>query len=281
MLIYGIALAFICLVFWSIADLLIKISLNHESKWKTLFFAQLFGGLTALAIALATGEIGKIFAGDITALLLLGAMNFITMFCYYEALNRKGLALSSPISNSWPIVTIALGVIFYREILTSNQIAAIFLILIGIFITTIKNKEKFTFDTSFVFGLISMLSAGIMFFLIKNPTLVFGPLIVAASIKIISSMVSLPFSIYKKIDLGNTRQNILLALIAIGTLEGLGLVAYGLASNYAPVSTIALIAGGLPALTVLLGVVILKEQMDKQQKIGVGATLIGILLAAL
>ncbi|MDP3742510.1 MAG: DMT family transporter [Candidatus Micrarchaeota archaeon] len=280
MLFYGIALALVCLVFWSVSDLLIKISLNKQSKWKTLFFAQLFGGLTALAIALATGEIGKALAGDPTTLLALGAMNFVTMFCYYEALNRKGLALSSPISNSWPIVTIALGVMFYREILTSLQIAAVLFIIAGIFITTLKKKEKLIFDSSFVFGLVSMLSAGTMFFLIKNPTLIFGPLVVAAVIKLTTSLVSLPFSIYKKIELWHTSKNILLILGVIGALEGLGLIAYGLASSYAPVSTIGLIAGGVPVLTVLLGVVILKEQMDKQQKIGVAATLIGILLAA-
>ncbi len=281
MLIYGVALAFVCLVFWSVSDLLIKISLNKESKWKTLFFAQLFGGLTALAIAFATGDIGKILAGDPTILFILGAMNFVTMFCYYEALNKKGLALSSPISNSWPIVTIALGVIFYREVLTPLQIAAVFFIIAGIFITTLKKKEKLIFDSSFVFGLVSMLSAGTMFFLIKSPTLIFGPLIVAASNKIVTSLTSLPFSIYKKIELWHTSKNILVILGVIGALEGLGLIAYGFASSYAPVSVIGLIAGGVPALTVLFGVIILKEQMDKQQKIGVAATLIGILLAAL
>ncbi|GAG01545.1 unnamed protein product, partial [marine sediment metagenome] len=53
----GIILAFVSMVLWGVSDLITKISLDKESKWKVLFVSQLFGGLLVLLIAVFLGHI--------------------------------------------------------------------------------------------------------------------------------------------------------------------------------------------------------------------------------
>ncbi len=277
----GVLLALLSLVLWGFSDLVTKISLDRDSKWKVLFLGQLFGGLIILIAAALLGELNRLFSGLLIWLLALGVINFVGMYTYYEAMRVKGIALTTSIAYSWSLIAIALGLIFYNESITLLQIVGILFILLGIFAITLKQGEKLVFDKTFFFAVASMFVWGVFFFLVKQPILLFGPVIVAMTVKIVTSLTSIPVLLHKKISVLETKQKVLLGILAVGLLDSTGLLAYNLAVTNAPVSIVAPISSATPVLSVLLGVLVLKEKLLTQQKLGILTTIAGIILVAL
>lgn len=277
MVLVGIILAFTSMFLWSFSDFVTKISLERESLWKTLFISQFFGGLFISFIAFFFVDFTILASYKIYYLFLLSLLNVVGMYTFYKSLKNKGLTLTSSITYSWIIVTVFLGVIFYHEFITSLQWIAIFLIVLGIFVTTSK-KEQITFDSSFLYAMGSMIIWGFFFFLLKIPTLLFGALLVTSIVKISTSFFSLPLFLKEKINLFETKKNVLILLILIGAFDSLGFLAFNFATNYSPISHVAAIGSAVPVLNVIIGILLLKEKITRRQKLGILAAITGIIL---
>ncbi len=278
---FGIILAFASLITWAVSDVITKISLDHTSKWKVLFISQLFGGVIILILALLLGEISKLLSLGIYYLIFLGVLNLFGMYTFYKAMKKKGVALTTPIIYSWAFLAVILGVIFYNESLTFLQALSILLIILGIFLVTNKGSKHIFFDKTFFFAIASMIIWGVFYFLLKIPNLIFGAIIVTASIKLFTSFSSIPILLKKKINLFETKHKIMLFIMLVGFLDAFGFLAFNYAVNYAPVSIVAPICSATPALGVLLGVLLLKENILKKQYIGIAVVLAGLVLISI
>ena len=155
-LLIGVLLAFTTLILWGLSDLITKISLTKDRKWKVLLLSQFFGGLVVLVYGLIIGEdFTKILRLELFYLILIGLLNTFGMATFYKSMKMKGIALTSPITNSWPIVTIILGIIFYHESVSFLQGIAVILIIGGIITMGLKEGKKISFDTTLVYAIIS------------------------------------------------------------------------------------------------------------------------------
>jgi len=280
-ILFGIILAFVSMILWGFSDLVTKASLDRESKWKVLFFGQFFGGLLVFIIALLFADLKILASSGISYLFLLGLINVAGMYTFYKAMKKKGVALTSPITNAWVLVTVILGLIFYNEVLSGLHWLAIVLIVGGVFAITLKKTQKITFDSSFIYAVLSMIIWGIFFFLLKIPNLIFGAIIVTSSIKLLTSFFSVPILIKKKINLFQTKPKVLFYMILIGILDSVGFLAFNFALNYSPVSIVSAIGSSVPVVSVLLGVMILKEELTKKQRFGIIAAIIGLILISI
>jgi len=90
-----------------------------------------------------------------------------------------------------------------------------------------------------------------------------------------------PALIRKKMKVWNLKRHVLLLVILLGLVDGGGFLALSAAMAQAPVSIVSVIASASPALSVLLGVLILKEKLDRRQTLGILGAIFGILLIAL
>ena len=196
-------------------------------------------------------------------------------------MKEKGVALTSPIVHAWALITVILGVVFYNEVLSSIHWLAIVLIISGIFMITLKKTQEITFDSSFIYAILSMLIWGVFFFLLKIPNLIFGALIVTASIKLLTSFLYIPILIKKKIHLFQIQHKILFYIFIMGLLDSVGFLAFNFALNYSPVAIVSAISSAVPVVSVFLGVLILKEELVKKQSFGIIATIIGLILISI
>ena len=276
----GITLAFISLITWSISDIIVKLALNKSSWWKVLFYTQLAGGSLMLIIASFTTELNQIFTGLGLLLILLGLIDMIGFLTMYKSIHSKGVSLTAPIINSWAIVSVTLSMIFYGERISFLQLIAILCIIFGIFIVTLK-KEKFHFDKTFTIALISMLTWGVFFFLLKIPNLVFNAILVTAAVKLLTLPFSLPLIFKKKINLLKTKTSVLLIIILAGILDAAGFLAFNSALKISPVSLISPIIAAAPVLIAIMGVFFLKEKISKRQTIGIIITVLGLITISL
>ena len=273
---FGVPLALLGVVFWALADQVTKFSLDRASKWRVLFLSQLFGGGIILAVTMLLGEADK-WLEILPWLIGLGLVNFIGMLTFYEAIKAKGVALTASITNAYPFITVVLGFLIYKEPVSLHQIIAILLILAGMFTITLKNGKRL-FDRSFLIALVSMAVWGVLFFILKIPVSIAGALLVTAGLKLATPVASLPVLFLKKISPIETKHKLLALIAAVGVLDSLGLLAYTFAIKDAPVSTIAPIVAAVPALSVILAVVFLKERLSLHQTVGILAAMAGIFL---
>lgn len=278
---FGIILAFASMILWGFSDLVTKASLDKTSKWKVLFFGQFFGGLLVLIIVLFFADLKILASSGISYLFLLGLINVAGIYAYYKSMKKKGVALTSPIANSWVFVTVILGLIFYNEVVSGLQWLAIILIVGGVFAITFRKTQKISFDSSFLFAILSMIIWGVFFFLLKVPNIIFGAIIVTASIKLLTSFFSVPILIKKKIKMFQTEHKIWFYMILIGILDSVGFLAFNFALHYSPVSIVSAIGSAVPVVSVLLGVIILKEELTKKQRLGIITAIIGLIIISI
>jgi|GEM_PF-3786947 len=283
---FGIAFALAALACFGISDLVTKISLGTASKWKLLVWGQLFGAAILLALTIWQGQlpVGEITLFAIAVLIATGILNCIGMGFFYKAIETKGVILASTVANAWPIVTVILGLALYGEqigLLRGAGIAASMLGVASISSNFLHKGEKLRFDESFASSIAALLALGLLFFLVKAPSLAFGAVFTATAMKAISGTAALPFALHKKHDLLGTPTGTLALFAAVGLLDGLGTVAYCLAATVEPVSAVAPITAAFPALTFVLGTMLLHEKPTLRQKAGIAATLVGIIVVSL
>ena len=116
---------------------------------------------------------------------------------------------------------------------------------------------------------------------IKIPNLIFGAIIVTVTLKLFSSAFSLPMIIKRKINLIDTKFSMLITLLIVGALDAVGFLIYNIAIGKAPITVIAPISSASPVLSVLLGVIFLKELITNKQKIGIAAAIIGLIIISI
>ncbi|MCK4589504.1 MAG: DMT family transporter [Nanoarchaeota archaeon] len=277
----GIMLAFVAMITWGFSDLVTKLSLDKESKWKVLFLGQLMGGLLILLVAVFFVDFRILASKGIYYLFILGLVNLGGVYTFYKSMKEKGVALTSPIVNSWALITIALGLIFYKEAISSLQWLAVILIIGGVFVVLLKKTGKIRFDSSLIYAVISMVFWGLFFFLLKEPNLIFGALIVASSVKLITSFFSIPILIREKVNPFKIKYNILFYIVLLAIFDGVGFSAFNFALKYSPVSIASIVISATPIVSVTLGIVVLKEKLSLRQKIAIIAVIAGLILVSI
>lgn len=277
---FGIVLALLALVSWAVSDLVTTMSLHRENKWKVLMLGQLFGALLIFVMLVFLNQFPPITFEMLAWVVGLGVVNVVGMYSQYEAMHKKGVALTSPLVNSWGVITVVLGVAFYGELISLLQIIGVFLVVAGIFVMSLKKGEKIVFDTPLLYAIISMVMWGAFFFIVKIPVVLFGALLVSMMVKVFTSLFCVPMLSIKKISLFDTIRSNVLFILLIGLIDSAGIVAYNFAIGFAPVSIVATIASSIPALAVLLGVFVLKEKLSRRQALGILSVMAGIIAVA-
>jgi drug/metabolite transporter (DMT)-like permease len=274
----GVLFALATVACWAVSDLLIKLCLGGESKWRVLLLSQLCSAAFMLAAALASGEIFGIRVEWLPWLVALSALNFAGVITYYKAMGNRELSLVSPIGNTWAIATIALGVVFYGESVSMLQWAAICMVIGGILAISIKKGQKPTFETALGYAALSSLIWGVFFFILKAPGEAAGAVVTILAVRILTAGMSLPAVIAKGVRILETRFSLLLLVALMAAFDTLGFVAYILAVGEIPVSIAAPIASAVPALSVLLGIIFLGERPSALQAGGIVLTIAGIII---
>lgn len=277
----GILLAIGALVCWALSDIITKVSLGKASKWKVIFIAQIVGTLMMLLVALLLGQLENLFTEGLPWLLLLAFVNFIGIATFYKAMHEKNVSLVSPVVNAWAVVTIVLGIIFYGEVVNALQWAAIVLILAGIFAISIKKGTHIELDKALGYAILSTITWGLFFFILKIPGEIFGAITITLAVRLFTGIFSIPMVFIRKVQLLDTKLAVLLFICLLAVLDTTGFLAYNFAVLNAPVSIVAPITAAVPAISVVLRIFVLKETMSARQALGVVSAVIGIILLAI
>lgn len=282
----GLILAFTTYVGWGAGDIFGAYSSRKIGAYRATTFVLIFGTLVAsFYIPFAWQDFHRI-----TPLLFL--INFIfgiaISFGNYllnEAFKRSNVSLIGIIVQSFPAVVLLLSALIFKDTVTGRQIFWFIIIFSGVFFCTLNfrdfNNSKLFNDSGIKLTLIAVLIFSIYFTFFRIFSDSYG-WFWANYISFISFPAAVVifkylFKIKEKIEIPKNKK-VLTATFLSGLLLRGGDIAlnYGISSGLA--SIVTPIAGASPTLFITLSSLVFKDPITKQQKIGIGICLLGIVL---
>lgn len=285
----GIFSGLLSMLGWGISDFLAAKSSRKVGYLITYFWTQLFAfsiALIYLLIKLPTLSISNILQ-FLVFLLPAGFLYMVGTLSFYKGFTKGQVSLVSPIGASWAMITVILSIIFLKEVLKTNQIVAIILIIFGVILVSVNLKEllrikKFALLGGIKEGLIAMLAWGISLFLIVLPSKTFGWFLPVFALKFFGILFIVIYATLIKQPLKIKFQLSLLALFfLIGFSDMIAFFGYsfGVEGEYA--SIIAPVAASFPLVTIILARIFLKERIVLNQAFGVAGIIVGLILISL
>lgn len=209
---------------------------------------------------------------------------FGTIF-YYEALKKTNPALVGTIASSFPVVVVILSILFLGERVKLDQVIAITIVFIGLFLSTFNLRKigtkDFLTNKGVLFAIMTMITWGIYFAFVKILVAKIGwfwPNYIALWL---FPLVYLYMKI-KKIALEKpTKKGVFLPLIISTVLVRIAEFSYNFAISKGLVVIVAPIVGANPTLFVILAFLVFKDPITKQQILGIITTLVGIVLLSI
>jgi drug/metabolite transporter (DMT)-like permease len=285
----GIISGLLSMLGWGTADFLAAKSSRKIGNVLTLFWMQLVGFSIALIYFLINFRSFNIndISEIIVILIIIGFLQTVAYLAFYRGLKEGQVSLVSPIGASWAMVTVILSVIFFKEVLQTNQIVAIILIILGIILVSINIKEflrreRFTLLAGTKEGLIAMFGWGLSLFLIIPPSKILGWFLPVFLFRLFSILFLTSYIFIGKQSFKMSFQPSLLALLLpIGFLDTGAFFSYsfGVSGEYA--SIVAPIAASFPLVTIILARVLLKERLVLNQLLGIASIITGLILISI
>jgi len=285
----GILSGLLSMFGWGTSDFLAAKSSRRIGYLLTYFWTQLVAFLIALIyfwIKLPTLNINNI-PQYLIFLLPAGFLFLVGTLAFYKGLTEGQVSLVSPIGASWAMITVVLSVVFFKEVLQTNQIVAIILIISGIILVSVNLKEllkikRLTLLGGIKEGLIAMLAWGISLFLMVPVSKALGWFLPVFALKLFGLLFLVIYTMFSKKSLKIDLQiPLLILLFLIGFLDIIAFFAYSFGVEREYASIVAPVAASFPLVTIILARIFLKEKIVFNQALGIAGVIAGLILISI
>ncbi|MBN1502836.1 DMT family transporter [Candidatus Woesearchaeota archaeon] len=279
----GILSALVAMLCWGIADFLTSIPSRKIGSLKTLFWSNILSLIPAAVMLIIFSEqlnisITNVLLLTFGALLLtFGSSNFL------RSLEVGEISIVTPISASFSIVTIMLGILILRERLFVHQFVAVFTIVLGIILgsTNLRKFKNLHTVKGVKESLVALVCWGIYFFILGLVSKTMDYI----SLFVFSGLIASPFQIgYPLIKQEKPRwtdlktKNILVILLFNTLIYTLAWSAVTYGVNHEKISLVTPVSSLYPLITVILATIFYKEKLVLNQKIGILIILLGLFI---
>jgi drug/metabolite transporter (DMT)-like permease len=269
-LIWGIA----SMLTWGTADMLARYASLRVGGPAVAMITLGLGVIPPLVLGVSRyPSFASLTGGECILLVLASGLLFSFGYAiYYRGLERGLVFIVSPLTSSWMVVTTILVAIFFDERIGWTQGVLIFVILLGIALTSTSGRDGRSI-AGFWYGIMGMVAFGVAFTLWKPLVSDVGPFIAVSAVRLLSALLlAIYLRVRDSIRLSFEGSTVVL-LIGAALLDSLGFVTFNLGIEENPVSLIVPIAAAYPAVTLALAWVLLKERVALMQMSGIAAIL--------
>lgn len=277
----AILFALISYLGWGIGDIFGTVATRKLGAYSTTFWSYIFRvSIFALYIPFALPLLSNLNLSLLSLNIGLGLLLLVGFVAFNEALRIENAPLVGTITASFTAVVVILSIIFLGDSISAQQLTAILIIFLGLFLSTIKFKDfkniNALLSPGVLFAFIAMFSWGIYFTFIKIPVQQIGWFWPNYISFLLFPLVFLITKIRKiRINKPNYK-NAFLPLLLVVLLTGTAEFSFNFAIGEGLSSIVAPIAGSYPTLFVILAFLIFKDPITRQQILGIIITLIGI-----
>lgn len=273
---------------WGTSDFLANNASEKAGHRKTFFWSQIAG--LALIIFLVIAFKAK-FSSDLLflSIAISGGITYALGYLYfYQGFEKGNVSVISAVINIQILIIIAISYFFRGQRLSTLQIPAIALIIIGILIVSVDLNELKRGSVSLLAGVKEALIAALLFGTLYWPlneyvVEKYDWLAVSLITKLVALGVVYLLSLWRKESLRLTSPStkFIVLLAAVGLLEALGVLSVTYGQSYGDSILVAPIASSLTVVTVILAMIFTKERINKAQALAIVMVVIGIILSAL
>lgn len=278
----GIVLGIIAVLMWGLADFFGAKASRQTGSIRAAFWSQVISVSIFVIIFLIFFGLPSLSGIEIGLIVLAGFLNASAMIARYESFKRGKLGVTSPIVNSYPLITLILVILFLGESIGFLQIIGALLIIIGGVLSSFK-LHKIHVDgipDGVSFALVSMITYGILFALVGNLVDKMGWFIPVFLLRL-SQMPFLAAYAYGTKTSFKFPKEAWLPIVMVGLATTFAFASYGLGVSIASSATVAPLLAAIPLTGAILARVFFKEKLDTNQIIGIVGIAIGIVLLAM
>ena len=270
--------------FWGSTAAVTKVLLEYTGRFQILFFSSLIATATLLVINLSTGamkELRSYRPKDFLRLCPLGVLGLFTYYSLlYTSIDRMAAQDAFIINYLWPIMTVVFSCIFLREKITVRTVIALLLSFLGVAVVATKGR-LLSFEFTDPIGILCSAGAAVAYGLFSalnkkesgspflNMMLFYGSTCICTGLLLVF-MGDFHFSGTTPIFWAGTAWMGLLT-------QGLSYACWAKAlklGNTARISNLAFIT---PFLSLIYGLVLLKEPIELSSVIGLVFIVAGVL----
>ncbi len=283
-LLLSLLFAFGAMLCWGVGDFLIQRTTRTIGNIEALAWIGIIGsiGLTPFIIR----DLSYIFTfGNMVFLLSLGLVVFVAAIFNFQALKEGKLAVVDVVLTLELPVTILLSILFFKEVLSLLQVTMILSMMAGIILIS---TEKFSIYKQLVekgvyIAIVAALLTGSVNFMTATGSKVISPMMAVWAPWVLMTIFCLIVLAYRK-NLGtfisNAKTHTKLILF-MGIFDTIAWIFYAFAVQDYSISIITAIAGGYPAIAMLMGLWFNKESIKWHQYLGAGIALIASFVLAM
>ena len=277
-----IIFALITFAGWGVGDIFVTLASRKLGAKQTYFWGMAFAFLLSslyLPFAGKMSDWGMFFVATV-----LNIVHIFGNLCYFRGLEVGNAAIVGTLSGSFALVTILISVLFFGESLTALQILAVILTLTGGVLVSLNLGKSAKLsgilsDKGIIYALGSVFGWGIYFALVRIPAGKIGWFWAGFPLYLLNFLLPLFMKDFRKnASLIFSKKNVWQTVLTFSVLITLADFSYNIGILKGFTSIVAPIAGAYPVLFVLLTSIFFKEKLTKQQKIGLGLGLLGIVV---
>lgn len=205
----------------------------------------------------------------------------------FEALKKGKIAVIEPIFGLELPLIILLSVIFVKENPSISQFSIMLLVFAGIMLTVIRRQirrhhYRLLLEKGTLFAIVGAVTMALSGVLVGIASKTLSPFLIVWYMDAIA-MILTAFYLIQKGLFRNFIKDLRthpVPIVGQSLLDNAGWVAFGFATSQSFISVTSTISEGYVILAVLLGILINREKLYIHQKIGITASLVGIILLA-
>jgi drug/metabolite transporter (DMT)-like permease len=287
----GIALAFVAMLGWGFGDFLLQRSARKIGDWETLFVISLFGSIVLAPFSLQ--KMITFFATGIGLgqLVVLGCalVLFVAALFDLEALKEGKLSIVEPIWSLEIIFSAILAFAVLGERLGFSQIVLIILLILGLFLVALREKDHLKLKSFFVEkGVFLAASAAALMgtanFLMGWSARISDPISINFVVNVVLTVLCGLYLFFngklKKLFVDMKASPMLMVSMSIS--DTIAWVAFAFAMSLAPIGVAVALSESYIIIAVILGFFINHEKIQRHQKIGlIMAIITAVILAVI
>ena len=274
------------MVGWGIYDFLGSVYSKQLGAFKSFFWSQLAGLLTAFLLALALAIPFNVSPLVIVLFPIAAIVYSAGYLLFFKGFEVGNVSIVATTMNLWAVFTMLFAFIFMGQRLSSIQTLGVLMIIAGVVLGSLNWKDIRDQDFKLTSGVKEAILGAFFFGIFWNISEIIseevGWLLTTLLVKFGIVLFLLIFSFFAKreLDLAKIAPKTKYILVGMGIIEtgAVAVVNYGLTIGDAILITP--ISSALSIVTIVLAIIFLKDKVTKLQGLGIITAIAGIIVTA-
>jgi len=271
---------------WGIADFLGGVYAKQIGAFKSLFWSQLAGSISALLLIFGF-TISLNLPILIVILLPVAAILYSTGYLFFfKGFEIGNVSIVAAVMNLWAVFTMLFAFIFMGQRLSMIQFSGVLIIISGVTLASLNwndiKHQSFQLSSGVKETVLGALLFGVFWNISEVISEEIGWLLTTLFVKcgVVLFLLLFSFLAAQELDLSKAANKTKCIIIIMGVIEvaTVAIVNYGLTIGDAILITP--IASSLSVVTIILAIIFLKDRVTKLQRLGIIATIVGIVVTA-